>query len=146
MQTYPSPGWASWPQNHAWRYTAKKSGRETQIEKERWSQMRWVHWRKHSPSHSHVSCEVEVRNHHVVQAWKKDNEYSECSTGNDQLKKANQNDQYNQNFFLALFHINNGWRVAKLRCKLLYENNSVTFWGCLCSALGTFPVAFSPSV
>lgn len=35
----------------------------------RWDQ---VHWGKHSLFHSHVSWEIEVRNHHVVQAWKKD--------------------------------------------------------------------------
>lgn len=94
--------------------------------------------------HSHVSCEVEVRNHHVVQAWKKENEYSECSTGNNQLKKANQNDQYNQNFFLALFHINTGWRVAKLGLSCFMRITQWHFGGAYILLWEHFQLLFSP--
>lgn len=37
---------------------------------------------------------------------------------------------------------NVGWRVPKPRDKLLYENNLVTFWKGLYTALGTSPVCF----
>lgn len=71
-------------------------------------------------------------------------EYSECSRVNDQLKKANQNDQYNQNFFLPLFHINTGWRVAKLTLSFFMRITQWHFGGAHILLWEHFQLCFSP--